>query len=129
MMDAQAVLRFPDGDREAVHHRADQNQDVRAGRLKNSPRITRIRRKVLAAAGRCRVAAVVAGAAVAVAVLAATACGEAQVVEKSVTVTEVREVMEEAPRPAPTAAATSPDGGRDGNSAGGHQRSDQGGSG
>ncbi len=106
MMDAQAVLRCQDGDREAVHHREDQYQDLRAGRLKNSPRITRIRRKVLAAAGRCRIAAVVAGAAIAVTVLAATACGEAQVVEKTATVTEVREVMEEAPRPAPTAAAT-----------------------
>ena len=106
MMDAQAVLRCQDGDREAVHHREDQYQDLRAGRLKNSPRITRIRRKVLAAAGRCRIAAVVAGAALAVTVLAATACGEAQVVEKTATVTEVREVMEEAPRPAPTAAAT-----------------------
>ncbi len=105
-MDAQAVLRCQDGDREAVHHRADQYQDLRAGRLKNSPRITRIRRKVLAAAGRCRIAAVVAGAALAVTVLAATACGEAQVVEKTATVTEVREVMEEALRPAPTAAAT-----------------------
>ena len=106
MMDAQAVLRCQDGDREAVHHREDQYQDLRAGRLKNSPRITRIRRKVLAAAGRCRIAAVVAGAALAVTVLAATACGEAQVVEKTATVTEVREVMEAAPRPAPTAAAT-----------------------
>ena len=99
MTDAQAVLRCQNGNREPVHRLVDQNQDVRDGRPKDSPCITRLRRKVLAAAGRCRVAAVVTAGAVAVAVLAATACGETEVVVKTVTVTvtEIEEVIKEVP--------------------------------
>ncbi len=59
--------------------------DSLESRLEGPPRITWIRRKVLAAAARCRISALATGGAAAVAVWAATACGETQVVEKIVT--------------------------------------------
>ena len=72
-------------------------------RPQGSRGVTRLRRKVITAAARCRIATVVTGAAVAVAVLAATACGEAEVVTKEV-IKEVpverivtREVIKEIP--------------------------------
>ena len=73
--------------------------DSLESRLEGPPRITWIRRKVLAAAARCRISALATGGAAAVAVWAATACGETQVVEKIVTqaveVETIREVAVE----------------------------------
>ena len=83
------------------------------GRLEDPRRIPRIRRKVLAAASRYWFPALATGGAVAAgAVLAVWATsasfGEAQVVEKivTVTVTEVRAVATSAPRAAATGAPT-----------------------
>ena len=98
MTDARAVRHDQDGDREVIDHQVGQSHDEGTGSVEGSPGVRRLRRKVLAA--------VVTGAAVAVAVLAATACGEAQVVEKTVTVTEVPAAAAEAPSPAMTAAPT-----------------------
>ena len=81
------------------------------GRLEDPRRIPRIRRKVLAAASRYWFPVMATGGAVAAgAVLAVWATsasfGEAQVVEKIVTVTEVRAEITAVPMPAPTAAMT-----------------------
>ncbi len=99
MTNATAVLRDQDGNRDVIDHQLDRSYDQGAGPVEGPRGVTRLRRKVLAAAARCRVAAVVTGAAVAVAILAATGCGEAEVVEKTVTVTvtETREVIKEVP--------------------------------
>ncbi|MCY3784727.1 MAG: von Willebrand factor type A domain-containing protein [Chloroflexi bacterium] len=92
MTDATPVLHDRDGDRDEINHQVGQSHDAGAGPVEGSRPVTRLRRKILAATSRCRIAAAVTGAAVAVAVLAATACGEAEVVEKTVTQEVIKEV-------------------------------------
>ena len=106
MTDTTAVPYDRDGDGEVVDRQAGQSHDKAAGPLEGSPGVARLRRKVLAAAARCRIVAAVTGAAVAVAVLAATACGESQAVDKTVAVTEVPAAVTRDPIPATTDALT-----------------------
>ena len=84
MTDTTAVPHDRDGEREATIYHLGHCHDEDTGLAEGSPGVTRLRRKVITAAARCRIAAVVTGAAVAVAVLAATACGETEVVTKEV---------------------------------------------